>query len=307
MNIRIVSFESDGKAVAGILGDGDDVVAVGTLLGEDGLSVEQLLDRWDDLWPGISVTTPQRWASLNKVPRTSIKLLAPVARPGQVFLAGSNYRDHADEMLKRDRAAGSTRPANELEEPWHSLKAGRACIVGPGAAVSVPAGCQKFDWEAELAVVIGRYASNVSWDDALDHVAGYMIANDLSARDRSRRKDAREGTTLHIDWLRHKSFAGACPTGPWITPKEQVNNPSNLPIRLSVNGELKQDSNTSFMIFDIREQIESLSWQLPLYPGDIILTGTPGGTAASHARYLQSGDEISVTIGDLGELRTTIA
>jgi 2-keto-4-pentenoate hydratase/2-oxohepta-3-ene-1,7-dioic acid hydratase in catechol pathway len=227
-------------------------------------------------------------------------------RPGQVFLAGSNYRDHAVEMLRRDQAAGIKREAHELQEPWHSLKAGRATIVGPGAHVAVPPGCRKFDWEAELAVVIGREASNVSVERALDHVAGYMVANDLSARDRSRRADAKEGTSLYIDWLRHKSFRGACPTGPWITPAEQVAEPGCLPIRLTVNGKVRQESNTASMIFGIAEQIAALSAQLPLYPGDIILTGTPGGTAASHSRYLQPGDEIAVTIGELGTLVTHV-
>jgi 2-keto-4-pentenoate hydratase/2-oxohepta-3-ene-1,7-dioic acid hydratase in catechol pathway len=303
--VAIVSYASPAGPVAGLLLDGERVLPAGALLREGSMTVEQLLDRWDEAWPRLKSALAAGTAGIPALPLETISLLAPVARPGQVYLAGSNYRDHAAEMLRRDRAAGIARDPHELREPWHSIKAGRGTIVGPGASVAVPAGCHKFDWEAELAVVIGREASHVPVERALDHVAGYMVANDLSARDRSRRADAREGTSLYIDWLRHKSFRGACPTGPWITPAELVD-PSALPIRLTVNGELRQDSSTDCMIFGIAEQIAALSAQLPLFPGDLILTGTPGGTAASHARYLQPGDEIAATIGPLGTLVTHI-
>jgi 2-keto-4-pentenoate hydratase/2-oxohepta-3-ene-1,7-dioic acid hydratase in catechol pathway len=168
----------------------------------------------------------------------------------------------------------------------------------------MPAHTKKLDWEAELGVVIGRIARNVSEADALDYVGGYLIGNDLSARDLSRRANMPDTSSFKNDWMAHKSFDGACPLGPWITLPRDVADPHNLKMVLDVNGVVKQDSNSGQMIFDIREQIADLSARMTLHPGDIILTGTPAGVGNGRGEFLKSGDTVSIRIEGLGELVT---
>jgi len=168
--------------------------------------------------------------------------------------------------------------------------------------VARPRGSQKLDWEAELAAVIGRPARNVPVENALDYIAGYTIADDLSARDLSRRSALPPGNPFHFDWTAHKGFEGSCPLGPWITPAAEVPDPQRLAIRLWVNGVLKQDSNTSRMIFSTAEQISHLSSLATLHPGDLVLTGTPAGVGAGRNEFLQPGDRVEVEIEGLGRL-----
>ena len=143
------------------------------------------------------------------------------------------------------------------------------------------------DWEVELAAVIGRTAKNVPEDKALSYVAGYTIANDLSARDRGRRPTFGDTSPFKADWTKHKSFDGSCPLGPWIVPASDIKDPQNLGLKLWVNGVLKQDSNTSDMIFNLAEQIATCPRGMTLHPGDLILTGTPAGVGAGTRRVPQ--------------------
>jgi 2-keto-4-pentenoate hydratase/2-oxohepta-3-ene-1,7-dioic acid hydratase in catechol pathway len=174
------------------------------------------------------------------------------------------------------------------------------------AAVTLPRASKAVDWEAELAAVIGRTAKDVPQRTALDHVAGYLCANDLSARDLGTREPLPLDNPFRTDWLAHKSFDGSCPLGPWIVPSEEVGDPHNLAIKLWVNDVLKQDSNTGNMIYNLAEQIEQLSSRITLYPGDVILTGTPAGVGAGRGEFLKSGDIVKVSIEKLGTLVTTM-
>lgn len=157
-------------------------------------------------------------------------------------------------------------------KPYHFLKASRCCI-GPGASVHMPS--KDLDWEVELVAVIGRSVRHATIAEALSCVAGYMVGNDLSARDLGRRAGIPPSLPFSFSWLDIKSFEDSAPTGPWIVPAKQVGDPQALRMRTWVNGELKQDSSTSRMIFDVPEQIAYLSEQITLRPGDIIFTGTP--------------------------------
>jgi 2-keto-4-pentenoate hydratase/2-oxohepta-3-ene-1,7-dioic acid hydratase in catechol pathway len=168
--------------------------------------------------------------------------------------------------------------------------------------VKLPSASKKVDWEAELAVVIGRKAVNVSQADALDYVAGYLVANDLSARDLGRRAAAPAGSLFATDWTSHKSFDGSCPMGPWITLARDVADPHDLAIQLDVNDVRKQDSSTKHMIFNIREQISFLSSRITLWPGDVILTGTPDGVGNGRGEFLNAGDVVRTRVEGLGEL-----
>jgi 2-keto-4-pentenoate hydratase/2-oxohepta-3-ene-1,7-dioic acid hydratase in catechol pathway len=193
------------------------------------------------------------------------------------------------------------------EKPWHFVKTSRSSVVGPGAKVKLPAFSKAVDWEIELAAVIGKKAKDVSVEKALDCVAGYTIANDLSARDAMRRESNPPTSPFHYDWVSQKCFDGACPLGPWIVPAAEIKNPHHLGLKLWINDELMQDSNTSQMIFDTAEQIAMLSTRVTLQPGDVVLTGTPAGVGMGRKRFLQPGERLRLWIEGIGDLNHTVA
>ncbi len=238
-------------------------------------------------------------------PLQAQRLLAPLPVPGTVFCAGANYADHVAEMARVANIEPDPDPHTLGLRSWHFIKNSRS-VIGPDDQIEIPAGSQKLDWEVELVAVIGRKTKNISVDDALSCVAGYTIANDLSARDFSRRNGMAIHSPFRFDWVAHKSFDTGCPLGPWITPAAFISNPQNLSISLSINGEVKQSSNTSEMIFTIAEQISDLSRTLTLWPGDIILTGTPAGVGSASGQFLKSGDVISSRIEGIGELKNFV-
>lgn len=231
-----------------------------------------------------------------------VKLLAPLLYPGTIYCAGANYTDHMAEMA---RAHGKEPGKNmkELgEKPWHFIKASRSPVVGPGASVTLPSFAKKVDWEIELAAVIGKPARNVPVEKALSYVAGYTIANDLSARDAGRRTNNPPDSAFFWDWTSHKSWEGSCPLGPWIVPASQIRNPHDLDMKLWVGDELMQDSNSGKMIFDTAEQIAMLSSRVTLHPGDLVLTGTPAGVGTPRNRFLQRGETVKMWIEKIGEI-----
>jgi 2-keto-4-pentenoate hydratase/2-oxohepta-3-ene-1,7-dioic acid hydratase in catechol pathway len=192
-------------------------------------------------------------------------------------------------------------------KPWHFIKAGRSTLAAPGETVAITGMSQTMDWEIELAAVIGERAKNVSLAQALDHVAGYTIANDLSARDMGRRSGVPDDSPFKFDWVAHKNFDGSCPLGPWIVPASDIPDPQNLGLKLWVNDVIKQDSNTGKMIFSIAEQIAHLSSRITLNPGDVVLTGTPSGVGAARKEFLKTGDEVKLAIEHIGTLTNRMA
>lgn len=263
-------------------------------------SMEALFDSWESLLPRMQDLARGGHAAAS-VPLAEAMLLAPVPTHGTLYCAGANYRDHVEEMA---RARGTTVSCEDTE-PWFFLKPTRASVAGPGP-VERPEGCSRLDWEAELAVVIGRRARGVSVAEALSCVACYTVANDLSARDLARRGARPPGDPFHYDWLAHKGFDGACPIGPWLTPAMGID-PQNLRMELLVNGVHKQNSSTGQMIFSVAEQIAHLSRRTTLLPGDLLLTGTPAGVGSGRNEFLHPGDRVSVRIEGLGTLENTIA
>jgi 2-keto-4-pentenoate hydratase/2-oxohepta-3-ene-1,7-dioic acid hydratase in catechol pathway len=229
------------------------------------------------------------------------KLLAPVRFPSAIFCAGSNYADHAAEMAAREGRPRPPDPHTLGLKAWHFIKAARA-IADPGTRVKISGYSEQMDWEIELAAVIGRTAKDVPQDKALGYVAGYTIANDLSARDRGKRANMPDASPFKWDWTKHKTFDGSCPLGPWIVPASDIGDPQKLGLKLWVNGVLKQDSNTSEMIFTLAEQIAQLTVGMTLHPGDIILTGTPAGVGAGRGEFLKAGDAVKLWIEKIGEI-----
>ncbi|MFI5065977.1 MAG: fumarylacetoacetate hydrolase family protein [Streptosporangiales bacterium] len=225
-------------------------------------------------------------------------LLAPLRWPRKVVCAGVNYRRHMREM-------GGEIPA-EGWRPFFFLKAPTTSVIGPYDPIVVRSPEQaRYDWEAELAVVIGLGGRDIAVGDALAHVAGYCVANDVTARGHHRRQAA-PAEAFTYDWFAAKSMDGSLPLGPGITPAFQVPDPQGLRLRLWVNGELQQDESTSDMVCSVAELVAAASEVVTLEPGDVIPTGTPSGVGAGRGRYLRPGDVVRVTIDGLGTLENTV-
>ncbi len=237
-------------------------------------------------------------------PLSEVKLLAPVLYPPTIYCAGANYTDHVANMAKIQNIPLDPDPHELGLHPWHFVKVSR-CAVATGDAVELPSA--KLDWEAELGLVIGTKMKNVPLAKALERVAFYTIGNDLSARDLTARPHIAFQSPFKYDWIGQKVFDGACPMGPWLVPAAEIGDPQKLSIKLWVNGVLKQDSNTSRMIFTAAEQIAHLSSRITLYPGDVVLTGTPSGVGAERGEFLRHGDTVKITIEKIGDLVTKIA
>ena len=239
-------------------------------------------------------------------PLKKARLLAPILYPGNIYCAGAELQATTSPrwIARRASEPGPTMK-DRGEKPWHFVKTSRSSVVGPGAKVKLPAFSKAVDWEVELAAVIGKRAKDVSVEKALDCVAGYTIANDLSARDAMRREPNPPASPFHYDWVSQKCFDGACPLGPWIVPANEIKDPHKLGIKLWLNDELMQDSNTGQMIFDTAEQIAMLSSRVTLQPGDVILTGTPAGVGMGRKRFLQPGERVRLWIEGIGELNHT--
>jgi len=220
-------------------------------------------------------------------PLSSVRLLAPVPAPGKIICVGLNYRDHAIE-------SGMAIPKSPI-----TFAKFANTVVGPGDAIRLPAASVQVDYEAELAVVIGRRAKGVSVADALDHVLGYTCSNDVSARD----LQFADG-----QWLRGKSQDTFCPLGPWLVTADEFGDPQRKAIACHVNGTTLQDSTTAEMIFGVAEIIAFLSTGITLDPGDVILTGTPVGVgfARTPPIFLQPGDEVVVEIEGIGRLSNPV-
>lgn len=223
---------------------------------------------------------------------SDVKLLAPIPRPRKnVFCIGKNYAEHVKEL--------ATLGTNLPEHPIFFTKPPTA-VVGTGAVVkNHKAKVTKMDYEAELAVIIGKTASNVSKENAYDYVFGYTALNDVSARDLQAR---------HIQWLMGKAADTFCPMGPWIVCKKEMGDINNIAIQSRINGEVRQNGNTSQFIFDIPTIIETLTSIITLEPGDIIATGTPAGVGMGFnpPRLLNPGDVMEIEIEKIGTLVNTI-
>jgi len=226
-----------------------------------------------------------------------VHIAAPIKYPYNLLNMAANYWTHAREMgVNKD-------VDQDRDAPFIFAKSPRSCIVDPGEPFYIPEGRGRIDWEGELAVIIGKPAFHVAKEKALDYVFGYSIMYDVSDRGGRKRKDAMfQGP----DWFSGKSLDGAAPFGPFIVPKEFMTNPHDIHIMTRVNGVVKQDGNTSDMIYDVEHQIAYMSSIMTLYPGDVISSGTMGGvgTARKPPEYLKPGDVVEISIDGIGTLKT---
>lgn len=277
-------------------------------------TLHEVVTRWDD-WrdridAAVAKTQVSQWLD-----ESAVVAHLPYM-PENLFGAGANYRKHVielivdvgaggvehlsrDERLAYGEAEMDRRAASGKPFVWVGL---RSSIAGPARTLVLPHDVTQPDWELELAVIIGRKARRVSASDALDYVAGYMIANDVTARELVTRSDLKN---LGMDWMACKGAPGFKILGPYITPKRFVADPQNLHINLSLNGEPMQDEGTDDMIFGVAQIVEFTSAHCELQPGDVIMTGSPAGNGSHYGRYLRDGDEMIGRIeGLVGEQRT---
>jgi len=304
---RLVSYANGGAPMAGVL-LGERIVPAATLLrsvdGIDTSSVLGLLRNWDAVHQRLHDATTDNLSHGEGILLAQAKLLAPILYPGALYCAGANYWDHLEEMAEiAKRVTGKAPAMTKAKDPYFFMKTTAGSIIGSGTPARLPPFSQQVDWEAELGVVIARPTRNISERQALEAVAGYLIVNDLSARDLMKR----EGSPFGMDWVGQKCFEDAAPMGPWLTPAAYVPDPNNLRIKLWVNGVLKQNSNTGRLVHNIAEQIAYLSRHITLHPGDVIATGTPAGVGMPRGEFLKVGDEIRIEIGSCGELVNTMA
>ena len=219
---------------------------------------------------------------------SEVRLLAPVRKPGKIICLGLNYRDHAAEQK-----------VTVPEEPVIFMKP-RTAIIGPKDNIVKPSFVNQLDYEAELAVVIGKKTKNVSLAEAMTYVFGYTILNDVSARD-IQFKDKQ--------WTRGKSFDTFAPIGPWVVSAEELQDTSDLHIRTWVNDEIRQDSSTKNMVFNVEEIVHRLSRVMTLEPCDVIATGTPAGVGFAfkpQPKFLQAGDKVKIEIEGIGTLENMV-
>ena len=259
------------------------------ILTDDGrrFDVSDFLSEYDENFFGRDgIEKLKEWFLKNKNScqevESNVRWGSPFSRPSKIVCVGLNYAKHAKE-------SGMESP----KEPVLFFKSSSA-IIGPYDSIIIPKGSKKTDWEVELAVVIGKEASYVSESEALDHIAGYILHNDVSERAFQLERSGQ--------WVKGKSCDTFAPIGPFIATKDEIKNPNNLDLWLKLNGELMQKSNTSDFIFNIQKVVSYISQFMSLLPGDLISTGTPSGVGLglSPPRYLKEGDEVELGVEGLG-------
>ena len=230
-----------------------------------------------------------------------LRPLAPVQRPGKILNAAQNFQEHVDEMIRAGMSPTDKQFTGEktTSHPYLFLKAS-SCLAGAYDDIAIPHGMKKIDWEAEICIAIGRKAKRVPAAKALDHIAGFMTGNDVSCRDQQIRPD-RPG--LRSDWFGGKCHDNFAPMGPFLVPRAFVPNHMKLRIHLSVNGETKQNGNTSQFIYSPEEQIEFASNIVTLETGDLFFCGTCGGVGQGTNTFLKMGDVMETEIEGLGRMK----
>jgi len=301
----------DQAPFAGLVGATGRVLDLEAAFAEPGLTVRAVLERWDELLPRLRELAAD--ADADWQPFDGLRVHAPV-EPRQVFQSGANYRQHVIDLEVAHRSPDDPRTVEEARAEIAEVMDRRAAedlpyvfiglpsaITGPYDDVVLPGWARQPDWELELAAVISRPAHQVTVEEALDHVAGYTIANDLTDRATVFRRDMK---AIGTDWLRSKNAPGFTPLGPWIVPASSVADPGDLRVTLKLNGETMQDESTKDMLFGIARLVSYASQTARLLPGDLVLTGSPAGNGMHRGRLLRDGDIMDGSISGLGAQRT---
>jgi 2-keto-4-pentenoate hydratase/2-oxohepta-3-ene-1,7-dioic acid hydratase in catechol pathway len=277
--------------------------------------IQEMLDDWDANFEALCAIAefvadggrdPADWVGAASL--ADLQSLPPILKPSKMIYAAANYGGHIREMLNAGTARTDEERENMLDRdkarvrPYSFLKA-PSSLAGAFDDIVIPTQYAKIDWEVELALAIGRPAKRVAAEHALNHVAGYMTTNDVTARDGQGRPD---WPTLRTDWFTGKSHDTFAPMGPYFVPAAFVPDYRTVQLTLKVNGETKQDDPAGEMVFSAEEQIEHASAQLTLHPGDIISTGTPEGVGHGQGTYLNAGDIVEAEAAGLGAQRCRV-
>lgn len=292
--MKLANFERDGLVRAGIVKDGrvydisEAAAAAGLKRLRSASSVEQILDA--GLLKELTKAEP-KLTSGKGIASRSVKLKSPILYPEKIIMVAVNYGSHGKET--------KTPPP---PYPYFFTKF-RNAIIGPGDAIIAPKASKKVDWEVELAVVIGKEGKDIKKERAYDYVAGYTVSNDVSFRDFQSQKNE----SLGLNWVKGKAMDASLPLGPWLVTSDEIGNPHDLNLSLTVNGDRKQNVNTGGMLFKIDELVAYVSIGTTLQPGDIISTGTPEGIAATTGQpFLKEGDEVEAEVEKIGTLRNPV-
>jgi 2-keto-4-pentenoate hydratase/2-oxohepta-3-ene-1,7-dioic acid hydratase in catechol pathway len=292
--MKFVSYATGDQYAVGLMTrDGQSLQTVRGTESDKPDGMLRLIDRWEELRPEPSML---RGHTLSL---EDVRLLAPIPRPPRnVFCVGKNYTEHAKEFSGSGYDTTGS-PDDQPKRPIFFTKAPSSVLAPGGLIESHAAITEEIDYEAELGAIIGRRGRTIPRGQALDYVWGYTILNDVTARDLQR---------AHEQWFLGKSLDTFCPMGPWAVTADEID-VGELDITCSINGEVRQSSNTSALIFDVPTIIETLSAGITLEPGDIIATGTPEGVGIGFnpPRFLRTGDEIVINISGLGTLQNTMA
>ncbi|MGV2105645.1 fumarylacetoacetate hydrolase family protein [Agrobacterium vitis] len=275
--MKLARFIVEGKPRLGKV-VGSEIIDLSSVARECGSSMKALIERLDELRPALEALDSPSFVLAD------VQLAAPITDPRKFLAIGMNYRAHAEEAA----AAGIPTPKSQL---WFNKQV--TCINGPYDDVVLPSVSEKVDYEAELGFIIGKRCRHVKREDAQSVIAGYFVANDVTARDWQFRSPT---------YTLGKSFDTHGPIGPWITTADEVPDPHNLTLSLSLNGEERQRTSTGDMIYDIWDQISYLSTVMTLEPGDIIITGTPSNVGIATDTFMRPGDVVRVEVNGLGSI-----
>ncbi len=299
--MKLVTYSKGDLVSCGILTDSGiiDIAANWADVGAP-RSVKEILERGKSCLDTLGQLAESSDASIVV---DQVKLLAPVQRPGKLLALAGNYAKHVKEVGiiigMSDSPRETTTPRPFLMPP--------NVLIGPDQTIPWPEYSETIDYEIELAVVIGKKAKCVDTAEALDYVAGYTICNDVSGRSVTFKANRAERPWDEFyDWLNGKWADGFLPMGPYLLTADEIEDVQNLNLTLTVNGEVRQNSNTSNMIYNVADIVSFLSHLMTLEPGDCIATGTPEGVAVATGNYLKAGDVIECRIDKLGTLRNTL-
>ncbi len=300
--MRLVAYSKEIAVCCGLLVDGGVVDIDANWQEADApTSILEILQRGGECLEQINKLANK---TSELIPLDSVKLLAPIPRPGKVLALAGNYAKHIEEA---GLALGLSDSPRNTTVPRPFLMPSTA-VTGPDEVIPWPVYSDKIDYELELVVVIGKKAKCVSIENAIDYVAGYTIANDVSARSVTFAKNrARRPWDEFYDWLNGKWADGFCPMGPYLVTKDEIDDVQSLDMRLTVNGKVRQQANTAQMIYKVADVVSFLSYLMTLEPGDVVCTGTPSGVAMATGQFLRPGDVIECTIESLGTLTNTVS
>jgi len=295
--MKLASYIHNQSASCGIVTD-DGIIDIPS--NTELHSIQEILSTGDSALKTLSALSK---SAAVRIPLETVELLAPLPQPGKILALAGNYKKHLEETAWQD---GTFEDQSTTTNPWPFMMPSTV-VTGTGTEIAWPVYSEQVDYEIELAIVIGQTIKRCSPERAVGAIAGYTIANDISARSvtftdgrKNRPRDA------YFDWLMGKWSDGFLPLGPWLVTADEIGDPQNLEMELKVNGQARQKSNTSQMIFSAGQIVSFISHLMTLEPGDVIITGTPHGVAVADGSFLSPGDRMECTIEKIGTLTNTL-